>query len=101
MSLTDAPPISEVDPNSLPFRAALYTACEIVGKKGNAYSRHDHGILRPGEAMIEQPVAPGKLKLRPLPKKKARLLGLPSCWAFTPEREIVELRYTDWQMAQV
>jgi len=95
-SVTEAPHISQVDPESVEFRGALAKAGGIlVGTGLNVYSRHCHYALERGEVLFEELVMPGKLALYPLQEAEAAAKGLPSCWAFTPDGDVVVLRYAD------
>lgn len=98
-SVTEAPHISEVDPESREFREALTKAGAILAGTGlNVYSRHHHYALERGEVLFEELIMPGRLALYPLQEAEATTKGLPSCWAFTPNGDVVVVRYADWRL---
>lgn len=99
MSVATAPHISEVDPNSQEFRAALATAGVILAGTGlSVYSRHYHYPLGNDEVLFEELIVPGELALYPAPEVEAIANGLPSCWGFTPDGTVVVLRYASREL---
>jgi hypothetical protein len=94
-----APHISEVDPNSKEFRAALAAAGLILAGSGlSVYSHHQHYPLGDGEILFEERVMPGELALYPTSEAEAIANGLPSCWAFAPDGSVEVLRYASREL---
>jgi hypothetical protein len=95
-SLAASPHISEVDPNSPEFRAALDAAGQVAkGTLFSVYSRHHHYTVPDGMVLFEEQLGLDRLALYPVSLQEAMEMGRPSCWGVAPDGTTVVLRYAD------
>ncbi len=102
MSRVATPPhITEVNPNSPEFRAALRRAGEVIKNTVfGVYSAHVHYPMELGEVFFEEQIAPGHLVMHPMLEAEAMQKGLPSCWGITDDGKVEALRYASRALHQ-